>query len=381
LEFGWSSDDRAYRRELQQFLSATLPADWDEIAKDGPGSDSQARFSLEFCPKLAERGWLTQNWPEEYGGSAASAWRHIILGEEMWSIGEPRSSQYMNVNWVGPTIMRYGSDAQKRKHLPPIAAGEAFWCQGFSEPEAGSDLVSLRTLALRNGDHFVVNGSKIWTSYVNHAQYCFLVVRTDPQSQKHRGISVLLCPMDLPGIEMREIPSVVGERYFFEVFFDDVRVPVECLLGTEHSGWDVVTYSLAYERVGAARYARAARTLDALARLAQERGALDDPRILEKLGEARALCEASRLLTYRVIDLRERGKPPSADTNVARIAGTTAELAVAELALEIFGPEALEYGHFAEAHFRLAMTAGVAVGTTEVNLNLVASRLLGLPRE
>jgi alkylation response protein AidB-like acyl-CoA dehydrogenase len=158
-------------------------------------------------------------------------------------------------------------------------------------------------------------------------------------------------------------------------------VPVECLLGTENSGWDVVTYSLAYERVGAARYARAARTLDALARLAQERGALDDPRILEKLGEARALCEASRLLTYRVIDLRERGKPPSADTNVARIAGTTAELAVAELALEIFGPEALEYGHFAEAHFRLAMTAGVAVGTTEVNLNLVASRLLGLPRE
>jgi alkylation response protein AidB-like acyl-CoA dehydrogenase len=381
LEFGWSPDDRAYRRELQQFLAATLPDDWDEVAKDGPGSDAQAQFSREFCPKLAARGWLTQNWPVEYGGSAASAWRHIILGEEMWSVGEPRSSQYMNVNWVGPTIMRYGTDAQKRQHLPPIAAGEAFWCQGFSEPEAGSDLVSLRTLAIRDDDVFVVNGSKIWTSYVNHAQHCFLLVRTDPQSQRHRGISVLLCPMDLPGIEMREIPSVVGDRYFFEVFFNDVRVPVDCLLGEENAGWDVVTYSLAYERVGAARYARASRTLDALARLAEARGVLDDPRILEKLGEARALCEASRLLTYRVIDLRQQGKPPSADTNVARIAGTTAELAVAELALEIFGPEALEYGHFAEVHFRLAMTAGVAVGTTEVNLNLVASRLLSLPRE
>ncbi len=381
MEFGWSDGDRAFRRELSEFLAENLPDDWEELAKDGPGSDVQARFSREFCPKLAARGWLTQNWPREFGGQAASAWRHIILGEEMWRVGEPRSSQYMNVNWVGPTIMRYGTEEQQREHLPPIARGEAFWCQGFSEPEAGSDLVSLRTQALRDGDHYVVNGSKIWTSYVNHAQYCFLVVRTDPESGRHKGISVLLCPMALPGIEVREIPSVVGERYFFEVFFTDVRVPVACRLGPENEGWDVVTYSLAYERVGAARYARAALTLDELARRAAERGLLDDPRILEKLGEARALCEASRLLTYRVIDLRERGLPPSADTNVARVAGTTAELAVADLALELFGLEALEYGHFAESHFRLAMTAGVAVGTTEVNLNLVASRFLNLPRE
>ncbi|MEE2678540.1 MAG: acyl-CoA dehydrogenase family protein [Myxococcota bacterium] len=381
MEFGWSDDDRAFRRELAEFLVEQLPEDWEERAKDGPGSDSQARFSREFCPKLAERGWLTQNWPREHGGSDASAWRHIILGEEMWRVGEPRSSQYMNVNWVGPTIMRYGTEDQKREHLPPISRGDAFWCQGFSEPEAGSDLVSLRTQARREGDHYVVNGAKIWTSYVNHAQHCFLVVRTDPESKRHKGISVLLCPMDLPGIEVREIPSVVGERYFFEVFFTDVKVPVACRLGPENEGWDVVTYSLAYERVGAARYARAALTLDELAKRAEARGLLDDPRLLEKLGEARALCEASRLLTYRVIDLRERGLPPSADTNVARVAGTTAELAVANLALELFGLEALEYGHFAESHFRLAMTAGVAVGTTEVNLNLIASRFLDLPRE
>ena len=174
---------------------------------------------------------------------------------------------------------------------------------------------------------------------------------------------------------------MVGDRYFFEVFFSDVRVPVSCRLGPENQGWDVVTWSLAFERVGAARYARAALTLDELAKLAEERGMLDDPQVLEKLGEARALCEASRLLTYRVIDLREKGRPPSADTNVARVAGTAAERAVSELALEIFGPEALEHGHFAESHFRLAMTAGVAVGTTEVNLNLVASRFLDLPRE
>lgn len=381
MEFDWSQGDLAFRDELRRFLADTLPDDWAEMSKDGPGSDAQAAFSREFCPRLAEQGWLTQNWPAEYGGRDASAWRHIILGEEMWRVGEPRSSQYMNVNWVGPTIMRYGTQEQKSRHLPPISRGEAFWCQGFSEPEAGSDLVSLRTRAIRDGDDYVVNGSKIWTSYVNHAQHCFLVVRTDPQSRRHKGISVLLTPMDLPGIEVREIPSVVGDRYFFEVFFSDVRVPVSCRLGPENEGWDVVTYSLAYERVGAARYARAALTLDELAARAEQRGLLDDPRLLEKLGEARALCEASRLLTYRVIDLREKGRPPSADTNVARVAGTLAERAVAELALEIFGPEALEYGHFAEAHFRLAMTAGVAVGTTEINLNLIASRFLGLPKE
>jgi len=381
VDFDWTGEDLAFRRELRDFLADVLPANWEEMSKDGPGSDVQAEFSKSFCPKLAERGWLTQNWPAEYGGRDASAWRHIILGEEMWRIGEPRSSQYMNVNWVGPTIMKFGSEQQKRTHLPPIARGEAFWCQGFSEPEAGSDLVSLRTLALRDGDHYVVNGSKIWTSYVNRAQHCFLVVRSDPESSRHRGISVLLCPMDLPGIEVREIPSVVGDRYFFEVFFSDVKVPVGCRLGAENEGWDVVTYSLAFERVGAARYARAELTLDELAKLAAQRGSLEDPRILEKLGEARALCEAARLLTYRVIDLREKGRPPSADTNVARVAGTMAERAVAELAFEIFGPEALEYGHFAEAHFRLAMTAGVAVGTTEVNLNLVSSRFLDLPRE
>ena len=381
MDFAWSDEDAAFRRELREFLDAALPPDWDELAKDGPGSDAQTAFAREFCPRLAERGWLTQHWPREVGGRDATPWRHAILGEEMWRRGEPRSSQYMNVNWVGPTILRYGSDEQKAFHLPRISQGSVFWCQGFSEPEAGSDLAALRTLAIRDGDSYVVNGSKLWTSYANHADFCFLVVRTDPSSSRHHGISVLLLPMDLPGIALREVPSVVGDRYFFEVFFDAVRVPAAVRLGPEHAGWDVVTYSLAYERVGAARYARAAHTLDELARLAAQRGLLEDPRILEQLGQARALCEASRLLSYRVIDLRARGKPPSADTNVARVAATAAERAVSELALEMFGPEALEYGHFAESHFRLAMTAGVAVGTTEINLNLVASRFLSLPRE
>jgi alkylation response protein AidB-like acyl-CoA dehydrogenase len=187
--------------------------------------------------------------------------------------------------------------------------------------------------------------------------------------------------MDAPGIVVREVPAVVGERYFHELFFDDARIPAGCLLGPEGEGWNVVSYALAYERVGAMRYARAGLTLDALAEHAQRTGRIEDPVVQEKLGAARAAVEASRLLSYRVIDLRARGSEPTADTNIARVAGTMCENAVSDLALELFGSEALEYGTFAESYFRLAMTAGVAVGTTEINLNLVASRFLGLPRE
>ena len=187
-------------------------------------------------------------------------------------------------------------------------------------------------------------------------------------------------PMDLPGVKVREIPSVVGKKYFHEVFLQDVRVPVSERLGPEHEGWAVVTYALQYERVGSPRYQRAARVLDRLAELARERGLLADPRVREKLGEARAICEAARALTYKVIDQRARGLPPSADSNIARVAGTAADQVVGALAVELFPDEALEFGSFADANFRLSMTAGVAVGATEVQLNLIAARFLGLPR-
>ncbi len=381
MEFDWSPEDVEHRAEFRAFLEEFLPEDWEKLSQAGPGSDLQAEFSRSFCRAMAERGWLTQHWPEEYGGRDASAWRHSIIGEECWAIGEPRGPQYMNVNWIGPALMRYGTQEQKAKHLPPISRGEVLWCQGFSEPEAGSDLVALRTAALRDGGDYVVNGSKIWTSYANHADYIILLVRTDPGSKRHRGISVLLVPMETPGIEVREIPSVVGDRYFHEVFFTDVRVPTAARLGPEHEGWDVVTYALQYERTGAARYARAALTLDRLAELARARGLLEDPLVVDRLAEARTECEAARMLTYRVIDQRAHDLPPTTDTQIARVANATADYRVGELAVEILGAEALEYGSFADANFRLAMTAGVAVGATEIQLNMIAARHLGLPRE
>jgi alkylation response protein AidB-like acyl-CoA dehydrogenase len=380
VDFEWAPEDAEYRTQLREFLARELPADWATLSKDGPGSDAQLEFSRAFCARLADAGWLTQHWPTAYGGRDATPWRHAVLGEEMWAHGEPRGSQYMNVNWIGPAIMQYGSDAQKALHLPRISNGDVLWCQGFSEPNAGSDLAALRTRAEREGDVYVVNGQKIWTSYFNKADFCFLLVRSDPASQRNRGISVLLMPMDLPGVEVREIPSVVGARYFHEVFLTDVRVPTGCRLGPEHEGWGVVTYALAYERVGAARYAQAALVLDQLAEHARANGRLGDPVLQERLAEARALCVAARLLAYRVIDGRVKGAPPTVDTNLARVAGTEADKLVGELALEVYGSEALAYDSFAAANFRLSMTAGVAVGATEVQLNLIAARFLELPK-
>lgn len=381
MEFDWSEGDRAHREELRAFLAEMLPEDWLEVSKEGPGGAAQVEFSGQLCAAMAERGWLTQHWPAEYGGQDASAWRHAVVGEEMWAVGEPRGPRYMTVNWVGPAIMKFGTAEQKAQHLARISAGDVVWCQGFSEPEAGSDLAALRTQAVRDGDDYVINGSKIWTSYVNHSDYCFLIVRTDPNSRGRDGISVLLLPMDSPGIELREIPGLLGKKYFHEVFFRDARVPASCRLGPEDAGWDVVTYALAYERVGAAHYQRAQRTLDAAVEEARRVGRLEDPGLLERLGEAQALIEAARLLTYKVIDEREKASPPSLSTNLARVGGTRAVRAVAELAMEVFGSEGLEYGSFSDSYYRLALWAGTASGTTEVQLNLLASRHLGLPRE
>ncbi len=381
MEFDWSQDDIQHRTDVRAFLQQELPDNWEEMSQHGPGGDSQAAFSRTFCARMAQKGWLTQHWPSAYGGRDCEPWRHSIVGEEMWAVGEPRGSQYMNVNWIGPAIMTYGNADQKLFHLPKISSGQVLWCQGFSEPEAGSDLAALRTRAEKIDDRYVINGSKVWTSYCHHADFIFLLVRTDPQSSRHRGISVLLVPMDSPGIAVREIPSVVGERYFHEVFFTDVTVPSSVLLGPENNGWDVVNYALQFERIGAARYARAAVTLDKIAEVAAARGMLHDPIIVDRLGEARALCEAARVLVYKVIDIRAKDKPPTADTQLARVLSTHCDNAIGRLALEILGPESLEYASFADTNFRLAMTAGIAVGATEVQLNLIASRFLDLPKD
>lgn len=379
MEFGWADADLAYRSELRAFLDEELPGRW-EGSTAILGSADNAEYSRRFAGLLAERGWLTPHWPAEHGGSGATPWQLAVLGEELWSRGEPRGPQYMNANWIGPSIMAHGTDAQKERYLPPIARGDVIWCQGFSEPDAGTDLASLRTRAERDGDDYVVNGSKIWTSYGDLAEHCYLLVRTDPDAPRHKGISVLLVDMDSPGLEAHTIAGVVGEHSFNELFLTDLRVPAANRLGPENEGWAVVREALSFERVGAPRWARAKVMLDEAMRWAKENGRADDPIVLEAVGVAAAACEAARMLCYQVIDERARDLPPSSNGNLARAAMVSAERLVAEACLELQGNEVFRYGSTADHQTRKSLAAGVAAGTYEVQLNLVSRRHLGLPK-
>ena len=379
MRFEWTDAQAAFRQKVQAFLRENLPADWDEIARHGPGSDTVSRFSRQFCGKLAAAGLLLPHWPKEWGGEGLDPWCQQILAEEMWAAGEPRGAQYMNVNWIGPTLIRFGSDEQRARYVPPIAAGNAIWCQGFSEPDAGSDLAALRTRATLEGDIYRIQGQKIWTSYASAAETCFLLARTS--ADRKRGISIFLVPMKTPGIDVRSIPSLVGDGDIHEVFFDNVVVPVGARLGEEGQAWDIINFALAGERLGIPRYALAQRALDRAVRLLRSNAMFDNAQIRNLASRAAALCEAARLSSYQCTDHRVRTGTISPETSAVRIATVMAERAVAEFVVE-FVPDALCGGDpvLAEHHQR-AIVAGIAAGAAEIQMNIVANDLLHLPRE
>ena len=253
------------RGELRELVKANVPEHFLGAFTDSPADLETAQA---FCRLLAERNLLCMAWPEEFGGGGASVWEQTVVREEMWAHHEPRGAQYMGVNWVGPIIMRHGTEEQQRKHLPPIARGEVIWCQGFSEPEAGSDLASLRTSARRDSDGWLVSGQKIWTSYATMAQWCFLLARTSKVGEgstqkKQQGLTIFLVPMDDPAIQVRPIRCMMGPHHLNEVFFDDLRVTEADVLGTVDAGWSIVQDVMSFERVGIARYARCERLLTA----------------------------------------------------------------------------------------------------------------------
>ena len=379
MNFEWTTEQRALRDRVRTLLARELPPDWEHISRHGPGSPAQTAFSLDFCPKLAAEGLLVPHWPVEHGGRGAPAWEHFILGEELFAAGEPRGPQYMNVNFIGATLMKYGTPQQQARYLPDMAAGRAVWCQGFSEPSAGSDLASLATRAVQRGDEYLINGSKVWTSYAGMAQTCFLLARTGAGKG---GIAIFLVPMDTPGITVRAIPSLIGHGDIHEVFFDDVVVPATARLGGEGQAWAIIGYALSLERVGLARYAFSRRVLDRMVCELQARGQFAETNVRAQAAQALAACEAARLLVYRVVDERARGLPPSAVSNLARVAVVKADHAVSDFALAYFG-DALcgDSWPLVLAHHERAIAAGIASGAAEIQLNLVAQAWLQLPRE
>jgi alkylation response protein AidB-like acyl-CoA dehydrogenase len=391
VDFAVSPEDEQFRRELRAFLADELPAWWRGMFVHDERALPETR---RICGLLAARGWLTMAWPREHGGRDASVWQQAILREEMWAHDEPRGPQYMNLNYIGPCIMRFGTAEQKRRFLPPMARGEVVWTQGFSEPNAGSDLAALATRAEARGDGFVVNGQKTWNSYADApADWCFLLARTDPSAPKHRGLSVLLVDMRTPGITVRPIDTMAGPHEFTEIFFDDAVVPRANLLGEEHHGWDVVVAGLTFERVGVARYARAGRIIDALVAWAKATphgaGRLADvPEVRQQLADLRARYEAARLLNYRAVSLQAAGSVPTVEASLARIHNTQLEQQVGHVGLELLGLGGLLTHDAAEAplggliyrQWVRNIPTTVAAGTLELQKNIVAERGLGLPR-
>jgi alkylation response protein AidB-like acyl-CoA dehydrogenase len=386
MEFGFTPAEAAFRADLRAFLDAELPAWWRGMFVDDPRVFPETR---RICEALAARGWLTMAWPPEHGGAGASVWMQAILREEMWAHHEPRGPQYMNLNYIGPCLMRFGTPEQKRRFLPPMAEGRVLWTQGFSEPGAGSDLAALTTRADDRGDHFVVNGQKCWNSYADApADWCLLLARTDPSAERHRGLSMLLVDMRTPGITVRPVGSMAGPHELNEIFFDDVRVPRDCLLGEQNRGWDVVVAGLTFERTGIARYARAGRLIDLLVAYAKREGLAGDADVRQKLADLRARYEAARLLNYRAISLQAAGEVPTVEAAIARVHNTQLEQAVGHVGLEILGvggqlvldAEGAPIGGLLHQQWVRNVPTTVVAGTLEIQKSLIAERGLGLPR-
>jgi alkylation response protein AidB-like acyl-CoA dehydrogenase len=379
MNFDMGEEVAGLRTDLRQLVQQHVPPDFLGAFTSDP---SDLEVAQRFCRLLAEQGLLCVAWPEEWGGRGASPWEQTAVREEMWAHHEPRGAQYMGVNWVGPTIMRHGTVEQQRQHLPRIARGEVIWCQGFSEPNAGSDLASLQTAAHRDGDGWRVSGQKIWTSYATMAQWCFLLARTSREERRQQGLTIFLVPMSAPGIEVRPIDCMMGPHHLNEVFFDDVWVTEADVLGPVGEGWRVVQEVLSFERVGIARYARCERLLQwAPSALGDQWGGLPEElrgRWARMLGHTRR----ARLLAYRVVETQNRGQVRPGDAAAYRIAVTRLDQESADVLMEMIGlavlsdAEGLRFKRAVEDHWRYSVSATVASGSIEVQRILLGRALL-----
>ena len=376
MDFDWPTDLSELRVRLQRIVAEQVPPTWSARDRDVATTD-RLELTKKFCRTLAENDLWISHWPAEYGGRDSSPWEQIVIGEELWGAGEPRGPQYMNTNWIAPAIMLAGTEEQKQRYLPRIAAGDVLWCQGFSEPEAGSDLASLRTTAVRDGDYYIVNGQKIWTSYAHVAEYCFLLARTNLEVPKRQGISILLVPMDLPGIEVREVPSILGDHAVHEVFLKDVRVPIDCRLGDEDGGWPIVGRALANERLGVARYERAWRVLDETV-TPEGPGVPSD---VVAVGRALATCMAARLVAYAAVQDRISGRNDTGSVEMLRVANLAAERATSRALMQESGQAGLATGSSSDQQLTVSMPVSITGGAFEVQLDLIARKALRLPRD
>ncbi|MAZ13781.1 MAG: acyl-CoA dehydrogenase [Chloroflexi bacterium] len=390
MRFDFTPEESDFRRKLSAFLDDALPADWHGPADES--RDDHWALNQQIKKGLADRGWFVMSWPTEYGGADSSPMMNTIFAEEMAYRRAPGHDRF-GTRMLGPTLMRFGSDSQRTEHLGAIARGEVQWCQGYSEPNSGSDLASLQTRAVIDGDNFIVNGAKIWTSLAHRADMMFMLVRTDPDAAPHKGISLLLVDMKTPGIQVLPIINMAGVHSFNQVVFDDVRVPQANLVGDLNDGWRVGMTVLNFERSGIdyAVWARAA--LEELVDYVKNDDSListvkTDPEVRGKLASLNTEIEAARLLCYDVAWRQGQGEVPSAEASISKVAGTEIYAKVLDYGTELLGmygvlepgsEQAELQGNFLK--MRLFATSGpILAGTNEIQKNIIAQRGLNLPR-
>ena len=389
MDFTFTHEDEAFRDEVATFVESELPWDWRGRTVDSEEPDD-AVLVRQFKKKLSQNGWLTMAWPEEYGGQAASHIKQMVFNEEMAYRGVPATDP--GIRMVGPILMLYGTDEQKQHFLPRIGQADIEWAQGYSEPDAGSDLASLQTRAVEDGDDFVVTGSKIWNGAHAGADWMFMLARTDADAPKHRGISFLLTEMAADGITVEKIP-MMWDAYRSLVTFDSVRVPKQNLVGEQNRGWYVGAALLDFERSGVDRPARAKRVLEDLARFCNEttrngKPLSDEPVVRSRLASMAVEIETCRLMCYNVASIQSREMIPNKEASITKAFGSEMMQRLYGLGMQVMGMYGqLEPGSkWAPMQGRIEnayMRSGggtVAAGTSEIQRNVIATRGLGLPR-
>jgi alkylation response protein AidB-like acyl-CoA dehydrogenase len=387
MNFRFSEPQERLRAEVCGFLTEELGTTHTSEPRPMPPGYMPAR---EFELKLGERGWLALSWPEEYGGGGRPVTEQFIVEEEVALHGGPASDAIARVI-VAPILMAKGNDEQKRRYLPGLARGEITFCLGYTEPEAGSDLASLRTTAVADGDDYVISGRKVYTSGATESDYCWLAARTDAEAPKHAGLSVLIAPMDAAGVEVRPLVNLLDEGWFNEVTFDNVRVERGELVGGENGGWDVLTSALGVERITIYRAYVHMRMLWSLVRLAKETGdsrrTWDDPAVRQRLAGLATGFEVARLLLWRAIGMHERGEEFRAQAAMVKLFNTELAQGLYETGIKILGPHAailkgvraLWEGALPHSYLS-AVQDTIGAGTSEVQREIIALRGLGLPR-
>ena len=407
MELTYPAAAEKFRGEIRAWLKENLPAGWFDAGFE-MSPDERKAFNESWPAKLYGGGWICATWPVEYGGRGLSIMEGVVLAEEFANAKAPMRADFFGDTLVGPTILQWGTEEQKQEFLPKILRGQSRWCQGFSEPNSGSDLASLKTTAVLDGDEWVINGQKVWTTQGHHADYCFLLTRTDPNSPKHKGISYLLVPMKQPGVEVRGIVQPDGTAEFCEVFFTDARCPKDNVVGGVNNGWQVANSTLAFERGMSATtgYRRFEEEYKLMVATAKRRGIIDDPMIRQRL-----MTYYTKIQILRINGLRSLTATvnKTKDLSVAALGASNkmfwSEMhkTALELALDIFGAEAMlvdagsDIGSWPGtsrdkrragypvspmmSSFFFSRSETIWGGTSQIQRNIVGERVLGLPKE